>query len=152
MIGGADAEQILQRLKNKTSAYFNRDIDGVMSVYRRCSELCIFDPPIIYYGFDATEQMIRDFVDGSVGPMKIDYLDPDVRVSGDLACSWQVAHIRSTLRNGNEVDVRCRMTDVWMKENGEWFVIHEHNSLPMDQDRANDILSLSANTMDAISK
>ena len=59
-----DAMAIKDRLLRKSKAYYDRDFDGVMDVYRKREDICIFDPPIIYYGWDATAKMIRDFIDG----------------------------------------------------------------------------------------
>jgi ketosteroid isomerase-like protein len=145
-------EAIQERLRAKSKAYYNRNFDAVMDVYLQREDICIFDPPIIYYGYAATAKMIRDFIDGSVGPMRIEYRSPEVRASGDLACSWQVAYIDTDLKNGQNVKVLCRMTDAWQRVDGKWYVVHEHNSLPLDHTAATELLSLTNETMSGISR
>jgi len=145
-------EDIKERLLTKSKDYFNRDLDRVMDVYLNREDICIFDPPIIYYGYEATKKMIRDFISGCVGPMRIEYQSPEVKVSGDLACSWQVARLQYDLKSGQKVDVQCRMTDAWRRVNGKWYVIHEHNSLPLEADTATKVLSLSSGTMSEVAR
>ena len=148
----SDAMAIKERLLRKSEAYYDRDVAGIMDVYLKREDICIFDPPIIYYGWNATKRMIRDFVNGSVGPMRIEYRSPEVQVSGDLACSWQVAHIDTDLPDGRNVKVQCRMTDVWQRVDGQWYVIHEHNSVPQDLEHANAVFGLRNETMSGIAR
>jgi ketosteroid isomerase-like protein len=145
-------DEIRERLRIKSKAYYNRDFVGIMDVYLKSEDICIYDPPIIYYGWDATAKMIRDFIDGSVGPMRIDYRSIEGRASGDLACSWQVAHIDTDLPSGQNVKVPCRMTDVWRRVDGTWYVIHEHNSIPQDLNAANAMFGLTSETMSGIAR
>jgi ketosteroid isomerase-like protein len=92
-------------LLSKSTAYYNRDFDGIMDVYLKRADICIYDSPISYYGWNATAKMIRDFIEGSVWPMRIDYRSIVGKVSGDLAGSWQVAHIDTGLPNGQNVSL-----------------------------------------------
>ena len=40
-----------------------------------------------------------------------------------------------------------RQTDIWNKVDGRWYIVHEHNSLPMAEGVSEALLSISDETM-----
>jgi ketosteroid isomerase-like protein len=148
----ASAKAIRERLLEKGRAYHDRDCPAVMDIYLRSEEICIFDlpPPAQYFGHAAVDKLIGEFIDGAEGPLRIDYMPGQVEASGDLGVSWSLVRIETQLKAGPAIDVIIRQTDVWKRVNGQWYVIHEHNSLPLQEAEANRLFSLDPDTMNTV--
>ena len=86
-------------------------------------------------------------VDASTGPFEIDFGTPTVMASGDLGCSWQILRVIAQQKSGRTTDITVRQTDIWNKVDGRWYIVHEHNSLPMAEGVSEALLSISDETM-----
>jgi ketosteroid isomerase-like protein len=42
--------------------------------------------------------------------------------------------VTGTDKHGKKLDLTLRVTDVYQKMRGRWFVVHEHVSVPVDLD------------------
>jgi ketosteroid isomerase-like protein len=62
---------------------------------------------------------------------KIDILEMETVVNGNMACVFMVQRFNTVSKDGavNEPFL-VRQTDCFEKRNGEWKVIHEHTSVP----------------------
>jgi ketosteroid isomerase-like protein len=74
--------------------------------------------------------------------MDLTYQGDGALASGDTGSAWSLVRIKTGLQNGVEVDVVCRQTNVWRRgEDGKWRVVHEHNSVTIAPERADDVFS-----------
>jgi ketosteroid isomerase-like protein len=64
--------------------------------------------------------------------VKIDFLELKVIGDGKLALARSVQHLTGRSVDGKPFDATFRQTDVWYKTNGQWKLIHEHASFPVD--------------------
>lgn len=143
-----DIVAIRARIDQKRHSYLNRDADGALDTWLRSDDICVFDlaSSLQYFGFDALHATTHGMVDGSEGPFEIDFGEPTVMASGDLACSWQILRVVARQKSGQTTDVRVRQTDVWNRVDGRWYIVHEHNSLPLAPGVSEELLSISEET------
>ena len=61
---------------------------------------------------------------------KIDILEEDVTVNGDMGIVCTVQRVNIVLKNGDTKNSLVRQTDCFERRGGEWKLIHEHASFP----------------------
>src|SRR5215207_1948441 len=131
------AQEIRELLEEKARAYAARDVDRVMDMYENSPTVSVFDPgpPDEYTGYSAVTETIGHFINGAE-TMALTYQGDRAVASGDLGTAWSLVRIQTKLKNGVDVDVICRQTNIWRRINGVWKVIHEHNSVTMSPEQA----------------
>jgi uncharacterized protein (TIGR02246 family) len=131
-VAKADEGQIRRMVEEWRQAIRSRDLDRLESLY--ATDMLFFDviPPYVQSGakaYRATwEGMFRQ-----LPPRVTPYTrDAQIHVSGDLA----VMHGFTQLVNADtQTDATMgwvRVTVVYQRTGGEWKVIHEHVSVPID--------------------
>lgn len=121
-------------LEDKFVAAVNaKDIDAIMSIYVPDESLFVFDlaTPREYVGADAYRKNWEEFV-ATIGPIKFDVTAFTVAVYGKMAYSHSIHHLTATDNTGQVLDWTVRVSDVYRKIDGEWLVVHEHVSVPID--------------------
>jgi ketosteroid isomerase-like protein len=72
---------------------------------------------------------------GSInGPITVELTDLDITADDSLAYGHSIQRVAGTDKHGKKLDLTVRVTDVYKKINGNWLVIHEHVSVPVDLD------------------
>jgi ketosteroid isomerase-like protein len=133
----ADARADITALENRFVAAFKaKDLDGIMRVYAPGQALVVFDvvPPRQYVGAAAYRKDWQTFLDSFNGPITVELTDLDIGADRNLAYSHSVQRVAGTDKQGKKLDLTVRVTDVYHKIGGRWFVIHEHVSVPVDLD------------------
>lgn len=98
------------------------------------------DPGPNFRLFDITEPMemrgdvARNFMYEITGQFiaRVEFLNIDVQASGDVAFASYIQHVVGADPAGHPLDVSIRTTDGLRKINGRWLIVHEHNSLALD--------------------
>jgi len=136
------AKEIRERLEEKARAYNARDVDRVMDMYENSDAVSVFDPgpPDEYRGYSAITETIGNFINGAE-TMDLTYQGDRAVASGDLGTAWSLVRIKTKLKNGVDVDLICRQTNVWRRIDGVWKCIHEHNSVTMSPEQADALFS-----------
>jgi uncharacterized protein (TIGR02246 family) len=141
MLGGAtaparaDAEADIKALQNGFIAAFRaKDLDAVMKFYAPDETLLVFDvvPPRQFVGATAYRKDWQEFFDAVDGPITVDMTDFVVQADGNLAWGHSIQHVVAKLKDGKQVDLTTRVTDIYKKVDGRWIVVHEHVSVPVD--------------------
>ena len=114
----------------------NRDLDGLMAIYAPGDTLFIFDSntPRQFVGADIIRQRARDeFFTAVKGP--IDFTIEDLAITADsrIGFSHAVAHLKATTNSGEQADITYRATYAYVKTNGVWHIVMEHDSYPIDR-------------------
>jgi ketosteroid isomerase-like protein len=136
------AREIRERLEEKARAYAARDVNRVLEMYENSPTVSVFDPgpPDEYFGYAAVTETIGNFINGAE-TMELTYQGDRAVASGDLGTAWSLVRIKTRLKNGVDVDVICRQTNIWRRVDGVWKVIHEHNSVTMSPEQADALFS-----------
>lgn len=71
-----------------------------------------------------------DKVFGSFTSCKVDLLETDIVVNGDMGIVCTVQRINVAFKNGNKKTMMARETDCFERRDGKWQLIHQHASVP----------------------
>ena len=127
----------IEALESRFSAAFNaKDLDAIMKVYVPDQSLFVFDvvPPRQYVGADAYRKDWKDFLATFKGPIKFEMSDLAVTVEGPVGYGHSIQHATGTDTKGKPVDFTVRVTDVYRKIKGQWLIVQEHVSVPVNMD------------------
>ena len=125
----------IRALEDKFIAAFNAgDIDGIMKNYTPDESLVVFDvvPRKEYLGANAYRKDWEDFFSHFKGTPKIAITDLGITVDGNLGFSHSFQHVTGIDLQGHPVDRTVRVTDGYRKIGGNWFIVLEHVSVPVD--------------------
>ena len=117
-----------------TAAVNAKDVDAIMKVYVPNESLVIFDiiPPRQYVGAKAFRKDWEDFLTLFKGPLKYEINDLHVEADGTLGYSHSIQRVSGTDTKGQPVDLTWRDTAAYRKVGGNWVIVHEHGSVPVD--------------------
>ena len=125
-----DDEKTLQQLiADWSAAARRRDYDGVLA--HHAPDILMFDvpPPFQSEGLEAYRKTWDLFFSSMADPPTFDFSDVRLTVGADLA--FATAHGKCLSReDGAVTELLFRLTMCFQKRSDEWFVVHEHHSLP----------------------
>lgn len=130
----SDEAQIRALEHRFAEAFKARDVDRIMANYEHSRNLVVFDvvPRGEYRGWDAYKKDWQDFF-ASIGPVtSFEIKDLTVTVDGNLAYSYSFQHHLAKTKAGGLQDLTVRVTDVYRKNGGQWLIVQEHVSVPVD--------------------
>lgn len=131
----SDDEAAIRALEERFAAAFNAgDVDAMMKNYTRDESLVVFDvvPPRQHSGADAYRQAWLAFFTQFRKTPKIAINDLVITVNGDLGFSHSIQHVTGTDTEGQLIDRTVRVTDGYRKIGGDWLIVLEHVSVPVD--------------------
>ena len=125
------------------AAFKAKDVDAIMKVYAPGQALFVFDvvPPRQYVGAEAYRKDWQTFLDSFNGPITVELTDLDVGADRNLAYGHSIQRVTGTDKQGKKLDLTVRVTDVYQKIRGGWYIVHEHVSVPVDLDAGKPDLS-----------
>jgi ketosteroid isomerase-like protein len=115
-------------------AFKAKNVDSIMVNYEHSQNLVFFDvvPRSEYLGWDAYKKDWQDFF-ASIGPIALfEVKDLTVDVDGAVAYSYSFQHYLANTKAGEPRDVTVRVTDVYRKRDGNWLIVQEHVSVPVN--------------------
>ena len=121
---------------------YDKNIEGVMSLY--APEVVSFDivPPLRYIGADAFRKVWEELFSSFQGPIGYEIHELKITVGDDVAFSYSLNRISGTLNNGRKTDLWLRWTACFRKINGKWRIVHHQNSVPVDLQTGKAVLDL----------
>jgi ketosteroid isomerase-like protein len=131
----SDEEAQIRALEDRFVAAVNAgDIDAIMKAYVPDDSLLVFDvvPPRQYVGSDGYRKGWANFFGMLSGPPKFDVKDLSIVAEGNLGFSHSIQHAIGTDKQGHPVDLTVRVSDDYRKVGGNWLIVHEHVSVPVD--------------------
>ena len=131
----SDDEAAIRTLEDKFAVAFNAgDVDAMMKNYIADKSLVVFDvvPPRQHLGADAYRKAWLRFFSHFNGIPKIAITDLAITVEGNLGFSHSIQHVTGTDMQGHSIDRTVRVTDGYRKIGGNWLIVLEHVSVPVD--------------------
>lgn len=131
----ADDEAAIRALEDRFTAAFNAgDVDAMMKNYTPDKSLVVFDvvPPRQHLGADEYRKAWVGFFASFKDTPTISITDLGITVDGNLAFSHSIQHVMGTDKHGRLVDRTVRVTDGYRKVGGDWLIVLEHISVPVD--------------------
>ena len=102
-------------------------------------------PPRQYVGAKAYAKDWTDFL-GMFKSLKLEISDLSVTADGTMGFGHSIQRVTGTDTKGQPVDLTVRVTDVYRKIKGNWLIVHEHVSVPVDLDTGKPDLSSKPQT------
>lgn len=124
-----DKETLVSIVKAMTES-----MSGAQSTQHWAEDALWFDiPPFASRGIQPALRFF-DRVFGSFQSCKVDILEMDVVVNGDMGFVCTIQKVNVVLRTGDAKRLIVRETDCFERRNGEWKLIHQHASVPAGGD------------------
>ena len=116
------------------AALVARDLDGIMRSYTPGEDLFVFEavPPRQFVGARAYRQHVQEFLVNFHAPFTYEVHEVVVTIAGDVAYGHSIQHLVGRDNSGNRIDMTFRVTDVYRNIKGDWFIVQEHVSFPVD--------------------
>lgn len=127
-----DVDAIKAKYQRWKQAFEARDLKGIMALYSPDVDAYDFAPPLQFNGSEAYRKDYATFLAQFKGPVRVSIPHVHIEQSGSVAYAFGLERIRGTMTNGTNVDIWVRFTDGWKNHDGQWFVEHEHVSVPVD--------------------
>jgi len=126
-------QEILQRMQDWKKTFEAKDVDGMMSFYADGDAFSAFDlmPPIEFRGGDKWRDNWVTFFTLFEGPLRIEFSGLEVYAATELAFARVFVRLVGTL-NGQHTDMWVRTTNCFRLIDGQWLMIHDHVSVPLD--------------------
>jgi uncharacterized protein (TIGR02246 family) len=134
-VTASDDEAAIRALEERFAAAFNAgNVDAMMKNYIPDQSLVVFDvvPPRQHSGADAYRKAWVGFFTHFRDTPKIAINDLGITVDGALGFSHSIQHVTGTDTQGHFVDRTVRVTDGYRKIGGNWLIVLEHVSVPVD--------------------
>jgi ketosteroid isomerase-like protein len=126
---GTDKETLVSIVKGMTES-----MTGAQSTRHWADDALWFDiPPFASRGIQPALKFF-DRVFGSFQSCKVDILETDVVVNGDMGLVCTIQEVNVVLKTGDAKRLIVRETDCFERRDGKWKLIHQHASLPSGGD------------------
>jgi ketosteroid isomerase-like protein len=137
-----DEADIRRRVDQYFEAIRAMDLEGAMSIF--APDLVSFDiaEPLQHLGAEAKRKNWLDAFAIYQRPLGYEIRDLTITVSDDAAFTHSLNRISGTLKNGNRTDFWLRWTACFRKIDGNWLIVHDHVSVPLDPESGRALLNL----------
>lgn len=89
-------------------------------------------PPLKLTGRSAVEEQMQAWFDAYRDGPHYRVYDLHVDAESDLGYCAFIYHVSGTLADGTDVSMAVRATLVCKRIDGQWFIVHDHESVPFD--------------------
>lgn len=124
--------QIRQLVDSWVSSVCAKDINGLMSHYAPDSLTFGIMPPLQHRGTDAYRELWEQCFPSFQDAIAYDIRDLSITIGDDVAFSHSLNRMTGTTIKGEKIDNWMRVTVCYRKLDGNWKVLHEHVSVPID--------------------
>jgi uncharacterized protein (TIGR02246 family) len=126
--------EIRERLDQWTKALYAKNLDALMALY--APDTITFDlmPPSQVDGADRYRKNFERWFASISGPIDYELHNLRITASDEVAFCHSVNHVTATRASGEKADYWVRVTVGFEKRNGQWLVIHDHISMPIEME------------------
>ena len=125
----------IQALEDRYNHGFNtKNVDAIMACYAPGDGTFVFDaiPPREYPSWEAYKKDWEALFANFPGPVTNTISEQSITVVGSVAYGHNIQSASFTQKDGAKKDLVLRVTDVYRKINGKWYIVQEHDSFPVD--------------------
>ena len=137
-----DEAELKRVIESYVEAFRAKDLDGVMSIY--APQIVTFDvvPPLQYVGAEAMRKRWEAVFSEFSGPVGYEIADLSITVGEDMAFTHSFNRASATLPSGQQIGTWVRWTACWRKIGGQWLLVHDQVSVPVDLQTGKAVLDL----------
>lgn len=127
-----DETDIRQRIYKLVEAIRTMDLEGAMPFY--APDIVSFDivPPLRHIGAAAKRKNWIDAFTAYRRPIGYEIRDLTITLGDDVAFGYSLNRITGTLTNGHRADYWVRWTACFRRIDGNWLIVHDQVSVPLD--------------------
>ena len=139
----ADEDSIRGIIEARVRAIAGRDVDALLA--HHAPEVLTFDvlDPLRYGGSDAVRRRAEKWLSSYEDAPGYEVRDLRITVGETVAFCHYLYRVSGRLKEGGEVDMWVRATICFARAEGEWAIVHEHQSVPFDARTGKASLDLS---------
>jgi ketosteroid isomerase-like protein len=137
-----DEADIRKRIDKLVKAVRAMDLEGVKPIY--APDLVSFDfvPPLQHVGAEAKWNNWADVFAAYQHSLGYEIRELTITVGDDVAFGRSLNRISGTLKNGNRSNYWVRWTTGFRKIHGNWLIVHDQVSAPVDVESGRALLNL----------
>jgi len=137
-----DEANIRQQIDKLVEAIRAMDLEGVKPIY--APDIVSFDvgPPLQHVGAEAKWRNWVDAFTVFQRPLSYEIRNLTITLDGDVAFGHSLNRLSGTLKNGNRSGFWVRATFCFRKIDGNWLIVHDHASVPLDLESGRALLNL----------
>lgn len=134
-----DQEAIRKLYNDLTEAQRRKDVDAAIAPFADASVMFLLPPPLsIKTGENAPgAEGIKKWFDSFESEIGLDFTELQIVSGVDVAFLYSLVHLTGKRADKTDTDVWYRETLGLRKINGEWKIVHQHQSVPMYMDGSN---------------
>jgi uncharacterized protein (TIGR02246 family) len=132
--------QIREFINNRVSAIRKKDLNAVLSEYAPDVVIYSLAPPLQTEGADS--KALERWFSSYRGAIECEIRDLTIFAGEDIAFCHFLYRITGTMMTGQQEDMWVRGTLGFQKKDGEWLIVHQHDSEPFDMHTFNALLDL----------
>ena len=139
----AEEAGIRQLIDKMAEAIRAMDLEGLKACF--APDMVSFDvagPPLQTVGAEAKLKNWEMAFTVLRPPLGYETRDLTITVGDDVAFAYSLNRISATLKNGNRIDYWARWTACFQKIDGNWLIVHDHVSVPLDAESGRALLNL----------
>ena len=123
---------IREIIEGRVAAVRAKDVGGLLT--HHAPDVLTFDvlDPLRNAGSDAVRGRAEKWLSAYDGPVGYEVRDLSVTAGEAVAFCHYLYRVSGTLKAGDEVNMWVRATVCFNKADGEWKIVHEHQSVPFD--------------------
>ena len=127
-----EKEAVLEKREQWRQTFEAKSVEDIMEYY--VPDILSYDlmAPMQFEGAQMWRENWVNFFNSFKGGINLTFKDLTVFQSGDLATIRGLTRLQGVTANGEDLDMWTRETNVMRKINGEWLIVHDHVSVPMD--------------------
>lgn len=135
--------QIRQLIADQQHAICTKDVKQIMSYY--ANEFIVFNvtPPFQINVREAYRQVWEACLPYFPNSFGIEMQNLNVTVRDDLAIAHWLSHFTGMEPNHPAMQTWMRITAVYRHNQGNWQIVHEHNSVPFDPETSQAAFTLN---------
>ena len=143
---GNDEADIRRRIDTLADAIRAMDIERVMPIY--APNIVSFDvePPLQHVGAQAKRRNWLNVFSIYQRPLGYEIRDLELTVGDDVAFGHAFVRISGALKNGSMTEHWLRSTTCFRKIAGDWLIVHDQVSAPLDLKSGKALLNLEPAT------
>ena len=133
-----DANHVLELVARRNAAVARGDAAAMVAPVSEDIVHYSLAPPLAQSGAEARDpEAAAAWLATWDAPPRIALRDPAVLLDGDLAVIFGLAAMGGTGADGEDGELWYRTTIVLRRRDGEWIIVHEHESVPFLMDGSN---------------
>ncbi len=125
-----DETDIQRQIEDHVKALCNMDLEGLMSIYS--PDIVSFDVEGTYLGTEAKRKAWVNVFSMIEPPLNYEIRDLTITIGSDVAFAYSYNRLSGKMKNGQQIGYWVRYTACFRKINGNWLIVHEQVSVPVD--------------------